>query len=229
MHILALDASTKTLGVAIATEDTLCGEINLNVGKTHSQRLLPVLENLFVQMELSLRDISAIAVTVGPGSFTGLRIGLATAKGLAQALAIPVVPIITLDALAFKARGYTGFCAPVLDARKNEIYCAFYDSNGQNIFLPAALPPAEFFNLLSDCPGPINFLGDGAKMYWPQIYDTLGKKAILLPEESRLFMASAVAMLGMAKLQAGEVVQPGDLLPVYLRASEAEVRRLAHE
>lgn len=225
MRILSIDTATSVAGTAIASENELIAVSCLNVGKTHSQRFLPLLEAMLAGAELSLADMDAIAVTVGPGSFTGLRIGIATAKAFCQALQKPAVPIITLDALAYQGRGLADWICPVLDARKNELYCALYDKWGRQVLPPNAMTPEALGSLLTEKEGDILFLGDGAMPSRERLQPFLGGRYHLAPPERRLFLADAAALLACEKLAADEVVDAATLAPFYLRVSEAEKKR----
>jgi len=227
MRILSIDTATSVTGAAIVDENELLAVSCLNVGKTHSQRFLPMVYAMLEGAELRLDDVDALAVTVGPGSFTGLRIGIATAKALCHVLNKPVAPVLTLDALAYQGRGLADWICPVLDARKNEVYCALYDGAGERIQAPDALAPDALAAQLAVRPGKILFLGDGAVPSQEILQNALGERYQLMPPEKRLFMADAAARLGLEKILAGEGVSAEALEPFYLRVSEAEKKRLA--
>ncbi len=227
MPILAIDTATKGSGAAIIENGNLLAEFSFCLGKTHSQRFLPMLEALLQGAECQLQDMDAIALTVGPGSFTGLRIGIATAKAWGQALQKPLIPIITLDALAQNAEK-AHFAVPILDARKNEVYCCLYH-NGQRLWDYCAKEPlklAEELSKMPDC-SIFEFMGDGTITYFSCIQEVLGERAILSPPPRRLFMASAVAVLAEQAWQEHKVTDSFSIEPFYLRLSEAENRLLA--
>ena len=226
MRILSIDTATKVMGVALADEEKLIGEACLDVGKTHSQRLLPLLAALLENAEIEPHSLDAIAVTCGPGSFTGLRIGIATAKALAKAWQKPVAPICTLDALAYNARGTAELLCPVLDARKSQLYSALYDATGQRLEEPCAISTAELAQKLREKSGKVVFLGDGAAAF-PVFQEALGERALLFPKARRLFMAASAAELGLKLAQNGQMLAPEQIKAFYLRASEAEVRKNA--
>ncbi len=226
MRILSIDTATSVTGAAIADENELLAVSCLNVGKTHSQRFLPMVSAMLEGAELSLADIDAFAVTVGPGSFTGLRIGIATAKAFCHAYHKPAVPVLTLDAYAYQGRGLSDWICPVLDARKNEVYCALYDGAGNSVLAPDALTPQALGAALAQKAGTVLFLGDGVIPSQEILQDALGGRYRLMPPEKRLFMADAAARLGVQKFLAGERVDALALQPFYLRVSEAEKKRL---
>jgi len=227
MRVLSIDSATAVMGVAVAGEDSLLAAASLNVGKTHSQRLLPLLADLLCHAELTLAEMDAIAVTVGPGSFTGVRIGVATAKGLAHALNKPLVPVITLDALAYNTRNLGDWLCPVLDARKDEFYTALYDHSGTAVFAPAAMSLKELETLLRSHDGSVVLSGDGFRPVYDALLPLLGSRVQLAPPEARLFLAPAAARLGILKLKSGETVSPAEIEAYYLRKSEAERRKEA--
>ena len=227
MPILAIDTATKAAGAAIIAEGTILAEFHFHLGKTHSQRFLPMVESLLYGAELALADMEAVAVTVGPGSFTGLRIGLATAKAWGQALQKPLLPVVTLDALAQNADAHR-YAVPMLDARKNEVYCSLY-ADGERQWDYLAKEPAALAAELRQLAGEIEFLGDGAAAYFPLMREALGERAILAPEPRRLFMAVAVAKLAEKAWQQGRYMDYLQIEPFYLRLSEAENRLLAQK
>jgi tRNA threonylcarbamoyladenosine biosynthesis protein TsaB len=225
MRILSIDTATKVMGVALADDNKLIGEACLNVGKTHSQRLLPLLAALLENAELDPSQIDAVAVTSGPGSFTGLRIGIATAKALAKAWQRPVIPVCTLDALAYNARHLSEYICPVLDARKSQLYSALYNSEASRLENPCAVTVAELAASLQHKGGRVLFLGDGAEAAFPFFKEALAERALLMPKARRLFIASSVAELALKEAKAGNFMMPEQLKAFYLRASEAEVKK----
>ena len=229
MYLLAIDTASSAAGAAVASENGIIAVIGLNVGKTHSQRFLPSVAALLENAEIALSELSAIAVTVGPGSFTGLRIGIATAKAWGQALNLPIVPLTTLEALAFGACD-EGLVCPILDARKNEVYSALFRKNRvkntlEEVFPAAAVAPAELAEKLCALGEPIIFAGDALPLYTVLLREGLGENFVPAAEDRRVFMASAAALLGRERLLAGQVTTAHDLQPFYLRRSEAEVKK----
>jgi tRNA threonylcarbamoyladenosine biosynthesis protein TsaB len=192
----------------------------LDVRATHSERLLPAIDHLLGNAGMAPGDLEGLAVAVGPGSFTGLRIGLSTVKGLALALGIPVAAVPTLDAMA-ASLPYAMFpVCPVLDARKGEVYCSLYrwrEDRMQREWDYLALPPADLVRRLSE---PVIVLGDGARA-------VSSAHARFAPPPRALPSPSTVGWLGLERLRAGASVAVPDLLPIYLRPSEAELKRRA--
>ena len=163
-NILAIDSSGLVASVAVLSDDVLTGEFTIHNKKTHSQTLLPMIDRLLDMAEIDKHDIGVIAVAAGPGSFTGLRIGAATAKGLAQALDIPVIPVSTLQGLAYNMHGVSDLVCPIMDARRSQCYFCIYDVVGEKP-LPlcdeAAEPIDDIVDRLLALKRPVVFLGDG--------------------------------------------------------------------
>lgn len=226
MRILALDSSSKAASCALMEDGVLLAESYLHNGLTHSQTLLPMVDGLLKAGGLTLSDVQGVAVSAGPGSFTGLRIGLAAAKALGFALDVPCAGVSTLLALAYLQRGFEGVCIAALDARRGEIYYAIFKiEKGQvhRLCEDRAAPAA----VLADEPllaGQDNILlcGDGAGL----CADVLGTRARMAPEHLLLQRASGV---GLAALDAGEWRAPAELSPSYLRLSQAERERAEKE
>lgn len=226
MIILSIDSATPVAGVAVIDENKILGENFLNTGNTHSEKLLPLIEHTLEGLKMDIHDIDGIAVSIGPGSFTGLRIGLATAKALAQVTGIKLIAIPTLDALAQNLAGLSGYICPILDARKKEVYTALYRSDSgelQRLNDYRAITPIELCKELKERGEPVTFLGDGVFVYRKIITEELGELAHYAPIHNMLPRASALAMLGLRDLQIGRVEDLFSLKPFYLRKSEAEI------
>ncbi len=205
-------------GVALVDGERVVGEYLLDVRVTHSERLLPAIDRVLADAGWRPQDLAGLAVAVGPGSFTGLRIGLSTVKGLALALGIPVAAVPTLDALAARLPFAALPVCPVLVARKDEVYCSLYhwEHGGmRREWDYLALAPDELARRLVE---PVILLGDAAAA----IAAAAGR---LAPPAQRAPSPVTVAMLGLARLRAGDAVPAADLVPFYLRPSEAELRR----
>jgi tRNA threonylcarbamoyladenosine biosynthesis protein TsaB len=220
VRLLAVETSTLAGGVALLDGDRVRGEYVLDVTATHSERLLPAIDRLMADAGWTPADLEGLAVAVGPGSFTGLRIGLGAVKGLALALGIPVAGVPTLDALA-AALPFAGLpVCPVVDARKGEVYACRYRWDGEGWrreWEYLALAPEA---LAARLDSPTILLGDGAGL-------VRSPHARLAPPHRRLPSPAAVGVLGRTRLLAGEAIAPADLLPIYLRPSEAELKRRA--
>ena len=230
MLALGLDSSTNVAGVAVINDDNVLAEFFLNTGKTHSQRLLPLLSEMMNFSDLKLQDLDVFAVTSGPGSFTGLRIGMTTMKTLAQVTGKPLVGVPTLDALAMNLTNKAGLVCPILNARKNEVYTAVYrwESNSYLNRLTdyMAVSPAELIDKLKKFKDEkIIFLGDGVSVYKEYISERLGFRASWAVSTHLLPRASQAAYLGMNLFKQGMAVDNlHDFQPLYIRPSEAEVR-----
>ena len=239
MFVLALDSATLAASAAVITAEKLVAERFINNKLTHSETLLPIIQQVLVDAGITPQNLGGIAVTCGPGSFTGLRIGLATAKGLAQVLECPLVGIPTLDALAFNLVGIKGLICPILDARKQQVYTALYSTNPGESGLAAGLPlrPAlqrlneyqalsinELIDLLDKYAeqGSVTFLGDGVPVYAQALQQSLGDRAVMASRALNYPRAASVAELGLARITAGEDDHWSKLNALYLRASEAE-------
>lgn len=232
MKVLAIDAAGKGLSLAVAEEDRLIASATLNVGLTHSQRLLPMLQAMLEAAGLTVKDMDMIAVVNGPGSFTGLRIGIATAKGLAEGAKKPLLTVSTLEAEAYAVRGMGGYICPLLDARRNEVYTALYDNSGTEIWQPMAISPdglAERLNELIDKQADENqrivLVGDAAALYIDKLKERVHCKVLLSPPERRLFGAFGCAFWALER--ADRAAAPEVAQAFYLRLSEAERNRLA--
>lgn len=225
MLVLGLETSSLQGGVALVGDRGLVCESILNVEATHSERLLPAIDRMLQEAGLGPGDLGGIAVSIGPGSFTGLRIGLSTAKGLAYATGLPVVTVPTLEALAWTLPAARWQVCPVLDARKQEVYAAlFQHESGALLRLmeDAALTPED---LCARIRKPTLFLGDGAEAYGELFRRLLGDKLLLPPLANRGARPACVAELGRVRLLRGEREVVESLVPRYLRPSEAELRR----
>ncbi len=222
--ILAFETSGETGGVALY-QGRLLGEVLLSGSITYSRRLLPAVEFLLQHLGLQLAAVDILAVSLGPGSFTGLRIGLATVKGLALTLGKPVVAVETLAALAALIPESPYPICPVLDARRDEVFAALYrfDQHGlQTLLPPTVLTPEALCERLS---GPTVFLGEGLRSYGEFFRKRLGRDYLEAPGHLREGRACSIAYLAEKKALSGEFADPATLVPLYLRATEAERNR----
>jgi tRNA threonylcarbamoyladenosine biosynthesis protein TsaB len=226
VYVLGIEAATALAAVAVAGADGILAERMVHNRRTHSVNLLPMIKAVLADAELSPGSLDGIAVSSGPGSFTGLRIGMSTAKTLAQVWNLQIAGVPTLEALAFPLAGHGNRVCPILNARKNEVYTAVYDCSG---VLPACLagPVAvrveKLAVFLSDFRPPFTFLGDGVSFYKQVLIDAFGGEAFFAPSAAVFPRGAAVAELGMRRLADGSGVDPLLLLPEYVRLSEAEV------
>ncbi len=232
MKILALDSSGMVASVAVAEDDTLLAEYTVNYKKTHSQTLLPMLDEITKMTELDLNTVDAIAVAAGPGSFTGLRIGSATAKGLGLALKKPLVPVPTTEALAYNLYDARGIICPIMDARRSQVYTGLYrfeDHKLVTIKKQWAGAAADLLDELNEMGENVTFLGDGVSVYKGKIEAALKVPFSFAPAHVNRQRASAVAALGMEYVKAGKVLSAAEHRPDYLRVSQAERERAKKE
>jgi tRNA threonylcarbamoyladenosine biosynthesis protein TsaB len=229
VRILAVETSTRTGALALLESGLVVAESRVNITVTHGERLLAAIDGVLRSARWQLADVAAFAVALGPGSFTGLRIGLSTVKALGFATGRPIVGVPTLDGLAWSLP----FCAhpvcPVLDARKNEVYAALYRTHAGRLEVVeaarAVAPAILAEELRGSTDEPIVFLGDGVTPFAPVLTDILGARARLAPAALRLPSAVTVGELGGWALARGETTDPAGLVPLYVRPSEAELAR----
>ncbi|MFH1079425.1 MAG: tRNA (adenosine(37)-N6)-threonylcarbamoyltransferase complex dimerization subunit type 1 TsaB [Pseudomonadota bacterium] len=224
MKILAIDTSQKTVSIAVVADDMLRAEIFVKNGRHHSEILMPAVEQALRLAGLQPDEMDFFAVTVGPGSFTGLRIGAATIKGLALSTGKPVVGVSTLDALAFNAAlaGRQMVC-PMLDAQKNQIYSALYRSDaGLTVRRITAEQVVDVDQWLKELKGDIFFLGDGAVKYAQRIHTRYASAACIAEGHQNHVRASAAAVLARDQFLQGQRLDLLTFAPCYLRFSEAE-------
>lgn len=219
MNILAIDSSAVTATAAILSGDTVVAEASVTTALTHSQTLLPMIKNVLSSAGLSPQDIDLFAVANGPGSFTGLRIGVGTVKGLAYALSKPAVGISALEALAYNVSVSPFLIAPVMDARRGEVYCALYRFEGgriKEVSPPCAKPAAEFAESIGE---KTVFVGDGVAPHRETFAEILGENAIFAPPNARLQRAASVALAARAQKDRGSAHELGVR---YIRKPQAE-------
>lgn len=231
MKILALESSAVAASAALCEDEMLLGQTYLHTGLTHSQTLLPMAADLLEQCGLKPQDLDLIAVAAGPGSFTGLRIGVAAAKGLAWAAELPCAGCSTLEAMAWSLAGFHGEVCAAMDARRHQVYNARFQVNGtapHRLTPDRAIALADLVKELEGTSVLQIVVGDGAQL----CYDALtaaGIPAVLAPPNLRMQSAWGVARMGLELAQTGQTVSPGELVPVYHRLSQAERERLERE
>lgn len=228
MRILALDSSGLVATVAILEDDVTLAEYTVNYKKTHSQTLLPMLDEIVKMIEFDLDTVDAIAVSGGPGSFTGLRIGAATAKGLGLALNKPLINIPTVDGMAYNLYGNTGLICPIMDARRNQVYTGLYRfENGefQVVEEQMAIAVQNLIEKLNAYGEKVTFLGDGVPVYKNGLMSELKVEHYFAPAHMNRQRATAVGALAMEYFKAGKVESAMEHKPDYLRLSQAERER----
>ena len=232
MKILALDSSGLVASVAIVSDDDLRGEYTVNYKKTHSQTLLPMLDEVAKMVELDLSTIDVIAVSAGPGSFTGLRIGSATAKGLALALNKEIVSVPTVDALAYNMWGCRDLVCPLMDARRNQAYTGLYrfsDGKMDTLIKQCVVQIDEIIDKINKEGQKVIFLGDGVPVFKEYIRENITVPYDFAPAMCNKQRASAVACLGQILFGEGKAVPAYEHKPEYLRLSQAERERQEKE
>jgi tRNA threonylcarbamoyladenosine biosynthesis protein TsaB len=237
MNILALDASGIAGSVAYYKKNKLVGEYYICDGLTHSQTIMPMLENMKSLLSIDLKEIELVAVTSGPGSFTGLRIGVATAKAMAMALNLPIIGIPTLDVLAANISFTPYIICPIMDARRGQVYTAQYRWNEtshemQRISEYEAIELNILLNRLINYSEKVVFTGDGIDVFKDTIIEVLKDRALFAKPSQILQRASVLADLAFMAYQRGESMNADNFIPMYLRKSQAErerEERLAHE
>ncbi len=252
MKILALDSSGLVASVAVVEDDRLVAEYSVQYKKTHSQTLLPMLEEIRRRTELDMETLDAIALAAGPGSFTGLRIGSATAKGLGLALDIPIVEIPTLEGLAYNMYGAKDYICPIMDARRGQVYTGIYkftqeeaaegmsQSHGEaagglcaqpsgcrfrTVEPQCAVAIEEIAKKLNDLGGRVIFLGDGVPVFQECLKGLMQTAYSFAPPHMNRQRAASIAALGCIYWKEGRAVKAGEHIPVYLRQSQAERER----
>ena len=231
MLLLAFETSAKSASVALFEGEKLLGEQYQNTGLTHSQTLLVMAQELLTQCGKNPGEVDAVAVANGPGSFTGVRIGVAAAKGFAWGKEIPLYGVSTLEAMALGLGLYQGYVCPVMDARRSQVYNALYYVNQGNLESVApdrAISLADLKNELKTLQEPIFLVGDGSIL----CYNTLSEEVnnLILPAEHRMHQrAVGVGLAALAQIRQGNPGNAETLAPNYLRLSQAERERLARE
>ncbi|WP_432407178.1 tRNA (adenosine(37)-N6)-threonylcarbamoyltransferase complex dimerization subunit type 1 TsaB [Wukongibacter sp. M2B1] len=227
MNMLAVDTSSLVATVAVMNEEKLLGEYTINSPMTHSQKLMPIIEELLSTLDLSMKDIDLIGVSRGPGSFTGVRIGIATVKGLAHPGNIPIIGVSSLEGLAYNITYSENLICPIMDARRNQVYTGVYkwvDYELKEVVKEAPLTIDELMEELRRREEKVIFLGDGLSKYKEEIINNLGDKAIFAPRFVNMQRASSIAQLASDKIEKNgiETHSYNNITPVYLRKSEAE-------
>ena len=232
MKILALDSSGLVASVALVEDDNLIAEYTIQYKKTHSQTLLPMLEEIRDMVELDLSTVDAIAVAAGPGSFTGLRIGSATAKGLAFAMDKPIVPVPTLDGLAYQMYGTDAVVCPIMDARRSQVYTGIYEfvdkKDGYDMRVIKERCASAFDEIaeeLNRIGRKVVFVGDGIPVFRERMAEVMRVPYILTPAHRNRQSAACIAALGSVYYAQGKFVSGAEHVPEYLRVSQAERER----
>lgn len=232
MRILGIDSSGIVASVAIIEDEELLAEYTVNYKKTHSQTLLPMLDEIVKMLEFAPSTIDAIAVAGGPGSFTGLRIGSATAKGLGLALNKELIHVPTVDAIAYNLVGHADYVCPIMDARREQTYTGIYAFSGNELVTikpQCAVGIDEIVAELNQLGKKVTFLGDGVKVFRDYINEHLKVPFDFAPANNNKQRAASVAALGLSMYQNGIKEDAAMHRPDYLRLSQAERERMQQE
>lgn len=225
MKVLGINTATIFGSVGLVDAERVVGEYSLNIPITHSERLMISIDRLLADTRVRLEEIDGFSLALGPGSFTGLRIGVSTVKGLAFATGRPVVGVSTLEALAQNLFNSASEICPILDARKKELYAALFRGNksrGLTRLTPdMAISPQD---LIKEIHGPVAFLGDGVEVYGNYLKRKLGRKASFVAPELGYVRGAVVAHMGLKLILKGKILDPASFIPHYIRRSEAEIK-----
>ena len=232
MKVLGIDSSGLVASVAVVEDDILLAEYTVNYKKTHSQTLLPMLKEIGDMINLDLNSLDAIAIAAGPGSFTGLRIGSATAKGLGLALDKPIIPVPTVDGLAYDLWGTDKIVCPIMDARRNQVYTGIYefcDGKLQILENQMAVSVTEIAEKLNALGREVIFLGDGVPVYRKTLAEVMKIPYSFAPAHMNRQRAAVVGALGIRYFKMGRYETAAEHKPDYLRLSQAERERKERE
>lgn len=227
MRILGIESSSLVASVAIVEDGVTMAEYTVNFKKTHSQTLLPMIDAMVSLLDVELSSIDAIAVSGGPGSFTGLRIGSATAKGLGLALNKPLIHIPTLDGTAYNLFGASGLICPIMDARRNQVYTGIYrfEKDFQVVMEQDAMDMNDLIGKLNTMDERVIFLGDGVPVHEKLIAERMNVPYEIAPAHVNRQRAASVAALGAVYFAEGKIETAEEHGPDYLRKSQAERER----
>ncbi|MDE5933970.1 MAG: tRNA (adenosine(37)-N6)-threonylcarbamoyltransferase complex dimerization subunit type 1 TsaB [Lachnospiraceae bacterium] len=232
MKLIALDSSGLVASVAVVEDDILIAEYSIQYKKTHSQTLLPMLDEVRNMIELDLQEVDAIAVAAGPGSFTGLRIGSATAKGLSFAMEKPIVAVPTVDGLAYNLYGTDKIVCPIMDARRSQVYTGIYEFLLKEekyclniIKRQCAIAFDEIVQELNALNREVIFLGDGVPVFKERMKEVMRVPYTLAPAHMNRQRAASIGVLGSIYYAQGRAVSGAEYAPEYLRLSQAERQR----
>lgn len=224
MKILSLETSSNNCSIAIIDENHIIADFNLNIGTTHSQNLLPMIDNIINFSNMALEDIDVFACSIGPGSFTGLRIGISTIKGFAISLNKPVIGIPSLVGLAYNIPYFDGIICSILDAKNDNIYAAIFEYKNRPVMMGNYIS-AEFNSLieiLEKNDRKIIFIGDGVEVYKNKLIEIFGNRALFVPHHLNIQSAKSIAKAALDKAFLNEYDDYDSINPLYLKKSQAE-------
>ncbi len=225
MLTFGIDTCCMAATAALVNENVLVAETVINRKKTHSELMMPQIENMFRAAEISPSEVDVFAVAVGPGSFTGVRIGVATAKAMAQGVDKPCVAVSTLEALAYASKFFDGIAAPILDARRDQVYNALFECGTSGLTRltdDRALGLEKLLEEIKALDKNVIFMGDGCLVFRDRIEEVLGERAFFAPKITAMNLGGAVAELGAIKYKEEGGIHYSSLVPSYVRLSQAE-------
>ncbi len=221
MRILAVDSASKTASAAVLEDNNIITEFFMNAGLTHSQTLAPMIDSALKNSKISLKEIDIFAVTCGPGSFTGLRIGMSTVKGMALVLDKPCVPVSSLRAMAYNFLGESCIVCACMDARREQLYNAIFEINDNKVIRlteDRTIAASELVEELKNCKDEIKLVGDRAVLCYNNFLDSADYENVsVVPERSRYIKASGLGLAALDEYQKGNIVSAEELTPVYER------------
>ena len=227
MKLLAIDTSGPVAGCAVMVDGRVTRLTAMDCGLTHSETIMPAVDEALAASGLTCRDIDCFVAVAGPGSFTGVRLGVCAVKGLAHAVGKPCARISSLETLSMNYYGFDGLCCPILDARRGQVYCAAYemvDGLPREVIPPDARALTDFLEMLPT-DRRLAFVGDGVPVHGDRVRDMLGTRAVLAPVNLMHLRADAACALAAAHPE--DCMPPHRLTPIYLRAPQAERERRA--
>ncbi len=229
MKVLAIDSSGLVASVAIVSDNEMIAEYTVNYKKTHSQTLMPMINEIVEMTKTDLKELDGIAISKGPGSFTGLKIGAATAKGLGLVLDIPIIAIPTVDGIAYNLYKTKGIICPIMDARRNQAYTGLYKWINDEFTVLSEQKVAKIEELvkeINELNEEVIFLGDGVEIFKNQLKELVNVPYSYAPSHLSKQRAGAIGALGIEYMKKGETIHADNFAPSYLRKSQAE-RELA--
>lgn len=228
MKVLAIDSSGMAATIAVVSEECMIGEYTTNYKKTHSQTLLPMVDKLLDFLGMELSDMDAFAISEGPGSFTGLRIGAATVKGFCLALDKPLIAVPTLEALAYNMATTKSIICPIIDARRNQVFTGLYKCENGDIVTVSEQKAVDILDIIeeiNELGKDVVFVGDGVNSFADTIKENIKVSYELAPVHMREQKAGAVGALALRYYEQGKVVDSDKFEPEYMRISQAERER----
>jgi tRNA threonylcarbamoyladenosine biosynthesis protein TsaB len=229
MKILAIESASITASCAISENDVVLGEYSLGHKKTHSEKLMPLIEKLLEDMEITINDVEMIAISEGPGSYTGLRIGAAIAKSIAYAINVPIVNVPTMESLASNIYSADKYIVPVMDAKSGRIYSGIYKWDNDNLIAVKEQFPTtidELIEILNNLEKPIILNGDGSECYKSLFSQNLRVEHVFSPKQFNILKSSSLACLGYRMAINDETIEASEFYPTYLRLSQAERNKI---